>query len=160
MATPFDDGSARGATSMDHATPLPRRPETTPRGLPVSARPVALALDETVPSKHRSRRYRTSRTPQASEERMGFFAISALAIVSLVFISAVALGSMLTSTAVLHFGYAGRRFDTFRALHEPLVVGLFFGLGVLWLLPPHPWEMEPAQSDWKKRRSDRAKAAA
>jgi len=78
----------------------------------------------------------------------------------LVFISAVALGSMLTSTAVLHFGYAGRRFDTFRALHEPLVVGLFFGLGVLWLLPPHPWEMEPAQSDWKKRRSDRAKAAA
>jgi len=91
---------------------------------------------------------------------MGFFASTALAIVSLVFVSAVALGSRLTSTAVLHFGYAGRRFDTLRSLHEPLAFGLLFGLGVLWLLPPHPWEVEPARSEPKQRRLVRAKAAA
>ena len=91
---------------------------------------------------------------------MGFFASTALAIVSLVFISAVALGSMLTSTAILHLASPNRHFDDFRALHEPLVVGLLFGLGVLWLLPPHPWDMEPAQSESKKRRVFRAKAVA
>ena len=91
---------------------------------------------------------------------MGFVASTALAIVSLVFVSAVALGSMLASTAVLHLISPDRRFDDFRAFHEPLVVGLLFGLGVLWLLPPHPWQMEPAQSEPKKRRLIRAKAAA
>ncbi len=160
MATPFDDGSARGAASMDHATPLPRRPETTPRRLPVSARPVALALDETVPSRHRSRRSRTAHTPQASEERMGFFASTALAIVSLVFIAAVALGSLLSSAAILHLVSPDRHIDDFRALHEPLAVGLLCGLGVLWLLPPHPWDVEPARSESKKRRSVRAKGVA
>jgi hypothetical protein len=91
---------------------------------------------------------------------MGFVASTALAIVSLVFVSAVALGSMLASTAVLHFISPDRRFDDFRAFHEPLVVGLLFGLAVIWLLPPHPWQMEPAQSEPKKRRLVRAKAAA
>ena len=91
---------------------------------------------------------------------MGFFASTALAIVSLAFVSAVALGSMLASTAILRLLSPGRRFDTFRALHEPLVVGLLFGLAVLWLLPPHPWAVESAPSEPKKRRVSRSGAAA
>ena len=160
MATPFDDGSALGATSMDHAHALPCRPEISPRRLSVFGQPVARAVDETVPAIHRSRRYRTAHPPQVSEERMGFFASTALAIVSLVFVSAVALGSMLASTAVLHLVSPDRRFDAFRALHEPLVVGLLFGLAVLWLLPPHPWAVKPAEAEPKKRRLSRSEAAA
>jgi hypothetical protein len=161
MAAPFNDGSALGATSMDRAHVPPCRPETGSHRHSVFSRPAALAVDETVPALHRSsRRYRTAHPPQASEEQMGFFASTALAIVSLVFVSVVALGSMLTSTAVLHLFSPDRHFDTFRALHEPLVVGLLFGLGVLWLLPPHPWEEKPAQSEPKKRRLVRAKAVA
>jgi hypothetical protein len=91
---------------------------------------------------------------------MGYVASTALAIVSLVFVSAVAVGSMLASTAVLHLAYPNRRFDDFRALHEPLVLGLLFGLAVFWLLPPHPWAVEPARSEQKKRRLVRTKAAA
>jgi len=90
---------------------------------------------------------------------MGFFASTALAVVSLVFVSVVAVGSMLASTAILRLISPDRRFDTFRALHEPLVVGLLLGLAVLWLLPPHPWAVKPAQTEPKKRRLFRAKAA-
>lgn len=162
MATSSHDGSARGATSMDHAHALPSRPETGRDRFPFSGRPVALAVDETVPAKHRSRRYRSAHSPaqQVPEERMGFFASTALAVVSLVFVSVVALGSMLVSAAILHLVSPDRRFDTFRALHEPQVIGLLFGLGVLWLLPPYPWAVKPAQSEPKKRRLFRAKAAA
>jgi hypothetical protein len=91
---------------------------------------------------------------------MGFVASTALAIVSLVFVLAVALGSMLVSAAILHAASPDRRFDAFRALHEPLVVGLLFGLAVLWLLPPHPWAMAPAHNEPKKRRLVSARAAA
>jgi hypothetical protein len=91
---------------------------------------------------------------------MGFFASTALAVVSLVFVSVVALGSMLVSAAILHLVSPDRRFDTFRALHEPQVIGLLFGLGVLWLLPPYPWAVKPAQSEPKTRLLFRAKAAA
>ena len=91
---------------------------------------------------------------------MGLLASTTLAIVSLVFVSVVALGSLLTSTAILHLAYPDRHVDAFRALHEPLVVGLLFGLGVLWLLPPHPWQMEAAHGEPKKRRLVRAKATA
>jgi hypothetical protein len=91
---------------------------------------------------------------------MGFIASTALAIISLVFVSAVAVGSLLVSTAVLQLAYPNRRFDDFRALHEPLVLGLLFGLAVFWLLPPHPWAVAPVQSESKKRRFIRAKAAA
>ena len=160
MATAFNDGSALAATSTDRAHVPPCRPETRRHRLSAFAHPVALAVDEIVPAIHRSLRYRTAHPLQALEEPMGFFASTALAIVSLVFVSAVALGSRLTSTAVLHFGYAGRRFDTLRSLHEPLAFGLLFGLGALWLLPPHPWEVEPARSEPKQRRLVRAKAAA
>ncbi len=90
---------------------------------------------------------------------MGFFVSTLLAIVSLVFVLAVALGSMLTSAAILHVVSPDRRFDAFRALHEPLVVGLLSGLGVLWLLPPHPWAGKPAKGEPKKRRLVRAQAA-
>jgi hypothetical protein len=91
---------------------------------------------------------------------MGFFASTALAVVSLVFVLAIAVGSMLASVAVLHVISPARRFDAFRALHEPQVVALLFGLGVLWLLPPHPWAVTPVPSEPKKRRFFRAKAAA
>ena len=90
---------------------------------------------------------------------MGLVASTALAAVSLLFVAAVALGSMLGSAAILHVVSPQRRFDAFRALHEPLVVGVLFGLGVLWLLPPHPWAVEPAPSE-PKRRLGREKAAA
>jgi hypothetical protein len=161
MADLSHGASAHGATSMDRAHALPSRSETGRHGFPVVGRPVALAIDETVPAKHRSR-YRTahSPSPQAPEEQMGFFASTALAVVSLVFVSVVALGSMLVSAAILHLVSPDRRFDTFRALHEPLVIGLLCGLGVLWLLPPYPWAVKPAQSEPKKRRLFRAKAAA
>lgn len=91
---------------------------------------------------------------------MGFLASSALAVVSLAFVAAVALGSMLVSATILHLISPHRRFDTFRALHEPLVIGVLFGLGVLWLLPPYPWAAKPVRSEPKKRRLFRAKAVA
>ncbi len=157
MATSFNDGSAFGATSSDRAN-APCRPETRRRRL-FNRPAVALATDETVPARHRSRRNRAAHPAQVSEERLGFFASTTLAVISLVFVSVVALGSLLTSTAILHLAYPNRHVDAFRALHEPLVVGLLFGLGVLWLLPPHPWQVEPARREPKKRRVFRAKAA-
>jgi hypothetical protein len=160
MTTPFGDGSARGATSTDRANVPPCRPEARRHRLSAVARPIVLGVDETVSAIHRSCRYRTAHPLQAPEERMRFFAGTALAIFSLVFVSAVALGSRLTSTAVLLFGDAGRRFDTFRSLHDPLVFALLFGFGVLGLLRPHLWDMEPARSEPKQRRLVRAKAAA
>jgi hypothetical protein len=140
---------------MDDAQALPFRPETF-------GRPAALVVDESVPATHRSRRNRYAHTPslQDSEEHMGFFASTVLAVVSLVFVSVIALGSMLVSAAILHLVSPDRRFDTFRAFHEPLVFGVLFGLAVFWLLPPHPWAVQPAQSDPKRRRLFRAKAAA
>jgi hypothetical protein len=81
-------------------------------------------------------------------------------VVSLVVVAAVAFGSMLASTEVLHLAYPDRHFDDFRALHEPLVLGVLIGLAVFWLLPPHPWAMQPVVSEPKKRRLIRAKAAA
>ena len=91
---------------------------------------------------------------------MSLLASTGLAVVSLLFVSAVALGSMLASAAILHLFSPDRRFDTFRAFHEPLVIGVLSGLGVLWLLPPYPWAAKPAQSEPNKRRLFRAKAAA
>ena len=152
MATPSHDGSVHGATSMDHAHAVP--------AVSAFSRPGARGVDETVLTTHRVRRYRAAHSPRVSEERMGFIASTALAIVSLVFVSVVAVGSMLASAAILHLVYPNRRFDDFRALHEPLVLGLLFGLAVFWLLPPHPWAVEPAESEQKKRRLVRAKAAA
>ena len=113
---------------------------------------VVLAVDDSVPATHRSRRNRTAHPPQVPEERMGIFPSTAFAIVSLVFVSVVALGSLLASTAILRLASPNRRFDAFRALHEPLVIGVLFGLGVIWLLPPHPWQVKPAQPEPKKRR--------
>ena len=91
---------------------------------------------------------------------MGSIASTAFAVVSLVFVSVVALGSMLMSATILHLAYPNRHFDDFRVLHEPAVLGVLCGLAVLWLLPPHPWATEPVQSQPKKRRLIRAKAAA
>jgi hypothetical protein len=165
MAALSHGDSTHGVTSSDDATVLPFRAGGRRLRLPVLGRPIALAVDEAVPSEHRTRRARRSGAahvtpPQSAEERMGFIASTALAMVSLVFVTAVALGSLLASTAVLHLAYPDRHFDDFRALHEPLVLGLLLGLAVFWLLPPHPWAVEPVQSEPKKRRLFRAEAGA
>jgi len=155
MAASSRDGSVHGATSMDDALALPSHVETF-------GRPVALSVSQTVPANHRARRHRSAHnlSPQAPEEHLGLLAGAALAVVSLVFVSAVAVCSMLVSAVILHLASPDRRFDAFRALHEPLVIGLLFGLGVLWLLPPYPWALKPAQGAPKNRRLVRAKAAA
>jgi hypothetical protein len=162
MAASSRDGWVHDATSMDDAHVLPVRPETGRHPFPVFGQPGAAAVGETLPVSHRSRRYRTahSGSPQNPGQRMGFFASTGLAIVSLVFVSVVAFGSMLISAAILHLVSPDRRFDTFRAFHEPLVFGVLFGLAVFWLLPPHPWAVQPAQSELKTRRPLRAKSAA
>jgi hypothetical protein len=91
---------------------------------------------------------------------MGLFQASVIAVVSLVFVAVVALGSMLGSAALLHLISPSRHFDIFRALHEPGVVGVLIGLAVLWLLPPHPWAVKPEASEPKSRRSSSVKAVA
>jgi hypothetical protein len=153
MAASSRDGSVHGATSLDDAPALPSHLETF-------GRPVALSVGETVPAKHRARRHRSAHniSPQVPEH-LSLLAGATLAVVSLVFVSAVALCSMLVSAVILHLASPDRRFDAFRALHEPLVIGLLFGLGVLWLLPPYPWAVKPAQGAPKNRRLVRAKAA-
>jgi hypothetical protein len=91
---------------------------------------------------------------------MGHFEATLIAVVSLLFVAAVALGSMLGSAALLHLISPSRRFDVFLALHEPGVVGVLIGLAVLWLLPPHPWAQKPAKPESRRRRSSSEKAAA
>ena len=159
-APPFGD-SVADPLGVGQARALPSRPETGRSDQLTAGRPVVVAVGETVPAVHGFRRYGSARqhAPQVPGERMGLVASTALAVVSLVFVSAVALGSMLGSAGILHVVSPERRFDAFRALHEPLVVGLLFGLGVLWLLPPHPWAVEPTPSE-PKRRLIREKAAA
>jgi hypothetical protein len=71
--------------------------------------------------------------------RMGLFRSTEIAVLSLVLVAAVALGSMMGSSAVLHLLSPAKQFDAFRALHEPVVVEVLLGLAVIWLLPPHPW---------------------
>jgi hypothetical protein len=160
MAAPSHDGSAHGAPSIEHAHAVPARPEGTRQRPTAFSPPGALDVDETVPTAHRVRRDRTMHLSAATEQRMGFVVSTALAIVSLVFVLAVALGSMLVSAAILHAASPDRRFDAFHALHEPLVVALLCGLGVLWLLPPHPWAIDPAQNELKKRRLASVRVAA
>jgi hypothetical protein len=162
MAASSRDGLVHDATSMDDAHALPSRPEAVCHPVPVFGQPGAVAIRETHLASHRSRRSRTahSGSPQIPTERMGFLASTGLAVVSLVFVSVVAFGSMLVSAAILHLVSPDRRFDTFRAFHEPLVFGVLFGLAVFWLLPPHPWAAQPAQSEPKTRRPLRAKSAA
>jgi hypothetical protein len=83
--------------------------------------------------------YSGSGAPQRS--RIGLFQATVIAFLSLVLVAAVALGSMVGSSAVLHLLSPAKQFDAFRALHEPAVVEVLIGLAVLWLLPPHPWAM-------------------
>ena len=58
-----------------------------------------------------------------------------IAVLSLLLVAAVALGSMVGSAELLHLLSPAKQFDTFRALHEPAVVEMLIGLAVLWLLP-------------------------
>jgi hypothetical protein len=152
MAALSHDGSVHGATSMDHVHTL--------TDLPEHGRHVAVATDESVPGVHRERAHRTTHSSAASVERMGFIASTSLAVVGLVFVAAVALGSTLASAAILHVISPNRRFDAFRAIHEPLVVAVLFGLGVLWILPPHSWAVKSAESEPQKQRHIRAQVAA
>jgi hypothetical protein len=71
--------------------------------------------------------------------RIGLFPATLIAMLGLVLVAAVALGSMISSSAVLHLLSPAKHFDAFRVLHEPAVVEVLFGLAVLWLLPPHSW---------------------
>ena len=129
MAAPSQDVSVHGVPSTDdHDGLRPRRAHR--RRLHVSDRAVT-------PSES---------TPQASGDRLGFASSTLLAFISLLFVSAVAFGSMLASSAVLRLAYPDRRFDDLHALHEPLVLGVLCGLAVFWLLPPHPWAAQPAQA--------------
>ncbi len=150
------------ALSYDDST-LASCPRTTPRFCrPARAgdfaspfgRPIALAVDEPVPAKHQTRRLapRTSLLRRAPGRAMGFSPSTTLAIISLVFVSAVALGSLLASTAVLHLAYpvvASTTSERFMNLSCSVVL---IGLAVFWLLPPHPWAAEPARSEPKERR--------
>jgi hypothetical protein len=72
---------------------------------------------------------------------MGLLQSSMIALLSLVLVAAVALGSMVGAAAVLHFISPAKQFNGFHALHEPVVVEVLLGLAILWLLPPHPWAM-------------------
>jgi len=70
---------------------------------------------------------------------MGLLQATGIAALSLVLVAAVALGSMVGSSALLHLFAPAKQFDAFRALHESAAVEVLLGLAVLWLLPPHPW---------------------
>src|ERR1700734_2448248 len=100
MAALSHDEPVHGATPMDHVRALPTRPESRRRRLSVFSRPGVRAVDENLSTAHRSRRDRTTHSSAATTERMGFVASTALAIVGLVFVSAVALGSTLASASI------------------------------------------------------------
>jgi hypothetical protein len=72
---------------------------------------------------------------------MGLVQATGIAALGLVLVAAVALGSMMGSSAALHLLSPAKQFDAFHAFHEPAVVEVLLGLAVLWLLPPHPWAM-------------------
>ena len=127
-----------------------------------SSQPALIAINGSRSSALRFRGRRRTRRGAlvAPETQMGLFQASVIAVVSLLFVAAVALGSMIGSAALLHLISPSRHFDVFRALHEPGVVGVLIGLAVLWLLPPHPWAVKPAKSEPKSRRSSSVKAVA
>jgi hypothetical protein len=162
MAALSHDASVRDVTSLDHVHVAPSRPEARRPHLPIVGRLRALSGDETVAAKHRSRRDGTARgsSQQNLEEQLTVSASVAFAVLSLVLVSAVALGSTLLSAAILHLVSPDRRFDTFRALHEPVAIALLLGLAVLWLLPPYPWAVQPAHREPKDRRLFRTESAA
>jgi hypothetical protein len=91
--------------------------------------------------------------------RIGLLQSTGIALLSLVLVAAVALGSMMGSSAVLHLLSPSKQFDAFRALHEPAVVEVLFALAVLWLLPPHPWATSRRQIG-SRRHLLRSKAVA
>lgn len=62
-----------------------------------------------------------------------------LALLALVFVLGVALGTLLLGGLVLHALVPDRVIDIFAALHNHIVLGVLLGLAVLWLSPPYPW---------------------
>jgi hypothetical protein len=93
------------------------------------------------------------------QSRMGLFQATGIAALTLVLVAAVALGSMVGSSALLHLFSPAKQFDAFRALHEPAAVEVLLGLAVLWLLPPHPWAMSE-RGVGSRRHLSRSKAVA
>jgi len=65
---------------------------------------------------------------------------------------------MLGSSALAAHLSPSHHFDVFRAFHEPLVVVLLIALSVLWVLPPHPWFEDSADSGERESTSRRAAA--
>lgn len=60
------------------------------------------------------------------------------AIVGLLIVFAVALGSMTVFADILGHFYPSHRFDEFAAIHKPVVLGVLVGCSALWTLAPHP----------------------
>jgi hypothetical protein len=96
--------------------------------------------------------------PPAVHPRMGLLQSTAIAVLSLILVAAVALGSMVGSAALLHLVSPSKQINAFHALHESAVVEVLLGLAILWLLPPHPWAGE--RHALRRRHPSRSKAMA
>lgn len=83
---------------------------------------------------------------RTTRERVGAVRGAFLSLASLILVGAVGLGTMLGSSALADHLDPSRHFDVFRAFHEPLVVALLIALSVIWILPPHPWFRDSAES--------------
>ncbi len=69
----------------------------------------------------------------------------ALAFGYLALVLVVALATMLGAAALVEHLIPSRRFDVFRAFHEPIVIGALVFLAILWVLPPYPWVARDAE---------------
>lgn len=84
-------------------------------------------------SEHRMKPPKAPRTRRRTWKQFG------LAFAGLVYLAAVALGTMLLGGVALHTLVPKRHIDMFAVLHNHIVLGVLLGLVVLWLLPPYPW---------------------
>lgn len=67
----------------------------------------------------------------------------------LVYVPAIALGTLLLGGVLLHALVPSRAIDIFifAALHNGIVLGVLLGLVALWLLPPYPWAAPQASTE-------------
>jgi hypothetical protein len=85
---------------------------------------------------------------------MGYLMGMVVALGTLIVFAAVVFGVLVGAGALLHHFRPNRQFDVFRALHETIVTGVLIGIGVFWVLPPHPWSQKPKER--RSRRSERS----
>lgn len=101
----------------------------------------------TTPAEPRTKSPEPPRTPRRTRKQFG------VALLTLAYVAAIVLGTLLVGGIVLHALVPSRHIDMFAALHNLVVVGVLLGLVALWLLPPYPWAapqpstepQEPAQ---------------